>query len=199
MTMAYTRIDHSMPDASTPFVGEIQMIGTNFAPNGWQLCNGALLSIAEFSTLFDLIGTTYGGDGLTTFAVPNLQGRIPIHQGTNSNGVSYILGQLGGNTTTTLNISQLPSHQHVLTGQVSLEAKGNNPGSSAAPSAGMVPAIAPAKTYYAPTALGAGQLMGPLNVSMNVGIAGASLPVSTMQPYMAVIFIISLFGVFPST
>src|SRR5277367_182863 len=98
---------------ATPYVGEIRMFGGNFAPAGWELCNGQLLAISEFETLFNLIGTTYGGDGQNTFALPNLQGRIPIHQGT-SGGSTKVLGQLAGEENHTLLTQEIPSHTHAV-------------------------------------------------------------------------------------
>src|SRR5271169_5400341 len=95
----------------SPFVGEIRMFGGNFAPNGWMLCQGQLLPISENSALFQLIGTTYGGDGQNTFGLPNLQGRVPVHQGTGG-GATFTIGQLGGQETVTLTINQIPIHSH---------------------------------------------------------------------------------------
>src|SRR5664279_3944416 len=99
---------------SQPFVGEIRMFGGNFAPAGWAFCNGALIPIAENETLFNLIGTTYGGDGQNTFALPDLQGRVPVHQG---NG--FVMGQRAGAESVTLTQAQMPAHTHVLRGSSS--------------------------------------------------------------------------------
>src|SRR5580692_7560194 len=96
---------------SQPFIGEIRMFGGNFAPAGWAFCNGQLMSISENDALFNLIGTTYGGDGQSTFGLPNLQSRVPIHQGTNSNG-SYIMGTLSGAENVTLLVTEIPGHTH---------------------------------------------------------------------------------------
>lgn len=167
---------------SQPFVGEIRMFGGNFAPAGWMLCQGQLLPISENETLFNLIGTTYGGDGQSTFGLPNLQSRIPVHVGTQG-GSSYTLGQTGGVETVTLTSSQIPSHSHVPQGQ-----SGNG---SAAPGGGVWAASATQNIYtdVAPA------------VNMNpaaIGSTGGSQPHNNMMPYLAVNFIISLFGVFPS-
>src|SRR6201999_4560318 len=97
---------------SSPYIGEIRMFGGNFAPAGWAFCNGALLPISENDVLFNLIGTTYGGDGQNTFALPDLQSRVPVHQGTLA-GQTYTLGQTGGSESVTLTTSQIPSHSHV--------------------------------------------------------------------------------------
>src|SRR5579871_6110761 len=99
---------------SQPYVGEIRLVGFNFAPVGWALCNGQLLPISQNPTLFQLIGTTYGGDGQSTFALPQLQGRVPIHQGQGSGLSSYVLGQLSGSETVTLTTQQIPAHNHPL-------------------------------------------------------------------------------------
>src|SRR5262245_48706710 len=98
---------------SSPYVGEIRMFGGNFAPNGWMFCQGQLLPISEYETLFQLVGTTFGGDGQSTFALPDLQGRLPIHSGTNA-GQAFVLGQVSGVPEVTLTTQQLPQHNHQL-------------------------------------------------------------------------------------
>ena len=166
----------------TPFVGEIRMFAGNFAPAGWMFCNGQLLAISENETLFQLIGTTYGGDGQATFAVPNLQSRIPIHQNFGA-GPSYQLSQTGGVETVTLTTQQLPSHTHVPQGQ-----SGN--GSSAPTNSTW--AAHPTLNIYTDAAP---------SVNMNAAAiknTGGSQPHDNMLPYLAVNFIISLFGIFPS-
>jgi microcystin-dependent protein len=167
---------------SQPYVGEIRMFGGNFAPAGWMFCEGQLLPISEFETLFNLIGTTYGGDGQSTFALPDLRGRVPIHMGSGS-----IIGQPGGVENVTLTVNQIPSHGHGL-----LATTG---GSVLAPS-GALPATASGgvsglQTYGPP----------PSNTTLNarsIQNSGGSQPHSNFQPYLCVDFIISLFGVFPS-
>ncbi len=162
---------------SQPFVGEIRIFGGNFAPQGWAFCDGSLLSISQNETLFNLIGTTYGGDGQQTFALPDLRGRIPIHQG---NG--FTLAQSGGAETVTLTVSQLPSHSHF--------PQANSAGGSDNP-AGNVWAKSNAKAYSSNTP----------NVAMDpaaLGNAGGSQPHDNMMPFLAVNFILSLFGIFPS-
>lgn len=162
------------------YVGEVRLVGFNFAPVGWSFCNGAVLSIAENSTLFNLIGTTYGGNGQTNFQLPNLQGRIPIHVG--SNGTStYVLGQSGGVEMVTLAIGQYPSHTH------NLVVSSNQAGSSTAGNAtlGTGPS---AYTTLAPTA--------PMNAAM-VGPSGNSGPHENRQPYQVLNWIIALTGIYP--
>src|ERR1051326_2452718 len=162
---------------STPFLSEIKIVSFNFAPKGWALCNGQLLGINQNQALFSLLGTTYGGDGRVNFALPNLQGRIPTHQG---NG--FTLGELGGETAHTLNISELPAHNHVPLGNK------NNPASS--PSAG--------NNLWG---FDDGQYNTSANVAMNpAGIlpTGGNQPHENMSPYLVLNFIIALQGTFPS-
>jgi microcystin-dependent protein len=166
-----------------PYVGEIRMFGGNFAPVGWGICDGSLQSIAENDTLFNLIGTTYGGDGQTTFALPDLRSRVPVHLGSLS-GFTYQLGEPGGVEAVTVNSSQLPSHNHAAG---CTDAAGN----SATPS-GSIPAVNT-------TALAYGAI--PPQVAMNAGIignTGGNQPHTNIQPFLCVSFIISFFGIFPS-
>jgi microcystin-dependent protein len=165
---------------STPYVGEIKMFGGNFAPLGWAFCDGALLPIAEYDTLFNLIGTTYGGDGQSTFQLPDLRGRLPVHQ-----GGTFVIGETGGAEAVTLTAQQIPSHNHLL---MATTAGGNQ--------------VSPANNLLA-NSLGNFQPYiqedpdGSLaaNTLQNVG---GSQPHDNMQPYVCVSFIISLFGIFPS-
>ena len=162
-----------------PYVGELRMFAGNFAPAGWMFCEGQLLPISENETLFTLIGTTYGGDGESTFALPDLRGRIPIHQG---NG--FILAETGGAEEVTLTIQQIPAHSHPLLGSGSV-ANSPNPQDSVlgeSSVASMYQSGAPA------TAMAA----------QSVGVVGGSQPHTNFQPYLCVDFIISLFGDFPS-
>jgi microcystin-dependent protein len=164
---------------SQPFVGEIRMFAGNFAPAGWQFCDGSLLPISEFETLFNLIGTTYGGDGQSTFAVPDLRGRLPVHQG---NG--FTLAETGGVETVTLTTSTIPSHSHPFLASTS-------PGGTTDPG-GNVLATAVAGSAYVQ--------MAPTTalVAQSIGSTGGSQPHDNFQPYLCVSLIISLFGVFPS-
>lgn len=169
---------------SNPYVGEIRMTGFNFAPYGWALCNGQILSITENEVLFNLIGTTYGGDGITTFQLPNLQGRIPFHQGT-SNGNTMVIGQLSGSENVTLISSQIPSHSHSLTA---------NSGNGGQPS--------PSGGVWAASVLGefsteAPSAAHPMAASTILSIGG-SQPHDNMPPFLVVNFIIALSGVYPS-
>jgi microcystin-dependent protein len=166
-----------------PYIGEIRMFAGNFAPAGWMFCDGSLLPISEYETLFNLIGTTYGGDGQSTFALPDLRGRVPIHMGTGGGG-TYQLAETGGAEEVTLTVQQIPAHSHPLLGSAS-------PGTNAAP-ANAVPAKTTTGFLYInenPTGNMAVTAIGP---------SGGSQPHTNFQPYLCVDFIISLFGIFPS-
>ena len=162
-----------------PYIGEIRMFAGNFAPAGWMFCEGQLLPISENETLFQLIGTTYGGDGESTFALPDLRGRIPIHQG---NG--FILAETGGAEEITLTTNQIPAHTHPLLASTA-------PGTAATP-AGNVCAENGSSSMYRP-----GPAAGPMS-TQSEGPVGGSQPHTNFQPYLCVDFIISLFGIFPS-
>ncbi|MEO5609319.1 MAG: tail fiber protein [Ornithinibacter sp.] len=163
-----------------PYVGEIRMFGGNFAPQGWSFCDGWVLPISEYVTLFQLIGTTYGGDGQTTFALPDLRGRVPVHQGT-----LLPIGQAGGVESVTLISAQLPAHSHPLLGSAA--------NASAMSPAGGVPATAP---EVAVSAYGSDAPLTTL-APESVAARGGSQPHENMQPYLGISFIISLFGIFP--
>ena len=154
------------------------MFAGNFAPVGWAFCNGALVSIDDNTALFELIGTTYGGDGQTTFALPNLMSRVPVHVGS-----GYVLGQAAGVEQVTLAVSQIPAHSHVLQAN-------SGSGTNSSPSSGVF--AANTLTMYSDTTPGVG--LSPAAIGSN----GGSQPHDNMIPFLAVNFIISLFGVFPS-
>lgn len=196
---------------SEPFLGEIIMFAGNFAPRGWALCNGQLLSVSQNSALFAILGTTYGGNGQTTFALPNLQGRAPVHAGQSPGTSRYTLGEVGGTENVTLTINELPAHNHTValsgTGNVSValgasSANGNAP----APGPTTVPAkitsglntLNPYSTTAPDTTLLPVNTTTTVNVSGNTGVVGNNLPVPIVQPYVVVNFIIATEGVFPS-
>lgn len=172
-----------------PFVGEIRMFGGNFAPAGWELCNGQLIPISENDVLFQLIGTTYGGDGQSTFALPNLQSRVPVHVAGPQN---YQLGQSGGVEQVTLTTQQIPNHSHPV---VTAAASGttNVPGGTTI-MADMGPAGVTKAPGYRPFD-GANQVA--LN-SQSIASSGGSQPHDNMQPYLVINYIISMFGFYPS-
>jgi microcystin-dependent protein len=174
-----------------PFIGQIVMFGGNFAPRSWALCDGALLSISQWQALFSILGTTYGGDGRTTFGLPDLRGRVAIHPGNGPGLTPRNLGQRGGSETNTLNQLQLPSHTHAATGTVNLGTASN-----AASGNGAFLPISTGANFYS-TAAGAAQ-MNAGAVSVNVGNTGSNQSVNNIQPFQCVNFIIALQGVFPS-
>jgi len=167
-----------------PYVGEIRMFGGSFAPAGWAFCEGQLLSIAENEVLFQLIGTTYGGDGEENFAVPNLAGRIPVHQGQGSGLSNRQIGEVAGVTDVTVTTQQMPAHNHAIVATQNL-GNSSDPGGrvlATGTNVSMFRVIAP-NVPFAPNVLGP---------------AGGSQPHTNVMPYLAVSFIISLFGIFPS-
>jgi microcystin-dependent protein len=164
------------------YIGEIRMFGGNFPPNGWAFCQGQLIPISENDALFQLIGTTYGGDGQTTFALPNLSSRVPVHQ-----GGGFTIGEAGGVETVTLTVQQIPLHTHQATGYAVA-------GNSASPTGTRW-------ASSADTAINPYALPAVADATMNaaaIAIDGGSQPHDNMIPYLAINFIISLFGVFPS-
>lgn len=168
---------------SEPYIGEIRLVGFNFAPVGWALCNGQTLSISQYEALFGLIGTTYGGDGQTTFNLPNLQGRIPFHKGANSMGDNLTIGQISGTETVTLLTPQIPQHSHALAAN---SGNGGQPG----PGAG-VWAASVLDQFSSESAANAMNANGTTN-------SGGSLPHDNVSPVLVINFVISLFGIFPS-
>ncbi len=165
-----------------PYVGEIRMFAGNFAPAGWMFCSGQLLPISENETLFQLIGTTYGGDGQSTFGLPDLRGRLPVHQGS-----GFVLAQTGGAEEITLTVNQIASHSHPMLASA-------NTATQASPAGNLIAESANVQLY----ASGADF---PPTVNMNpaaVSSVGGSQPHSNIAPFLCVNFIISLFGIFPS-
>lgn len=169
---------------SDPFVGEVRLVGFNFAPLNWMLCQGQIVGIAENSTLYNLIGTTYGGDGQQSFGLPNLAGRIPLHQGTSATGTNYPIGMIGGATSVTLTSGQIPAHTHTLM------AADVSTGTVANPANAMVAASMKMYSTAAPDTA-----MNPAMVSI---AQGGNLPHDNMQPYLVLNWIISMFGIYPS-
>ncbi|GJD48288.1 hypothetical protein OPKNFCMD_1005 [Methylobacterium crusticola] len=174
---------------SEPFLGEIRLFGGNYAPRGWALCNGQLLQISQNTALFAILGTTFGGDGRTTFGLPDLQGRVPVHSGTGAGLPPAALGQRGGATTVTLATPQIPQHTHALS---AVKAPGG--------------LTDPTNAYLTPTNDGQGTVYPSFaatgtTVPMNPGsvaVSGGSQPHDNMQPYLCVTFIIALEGLYPA-
>lgn len=166
---------------SSPFVGEIRMFAGNFAPLDWALCDGQLMAISQNEALFQLLGTTYGGDGINTFALPDLRSRVPVHQGSDANGNDYVMGQQGGTETVTLDTGQLPAHRHPVVGSGSA--------SSSLPTGALLAANS-ADTLFTPS--------GPDGQLAGTYVVGGGLPHNNLMPYNCINYIISLFGIFPS-
>jgi microcystin-dependent protein len=168
----------------TAYIGEIRMFAGNFPPNGWRFCDGSLLPISENEALFTLIGTTYGGDGEETFALPNLQSRVPIHMGTNA-GTTFQIGEMAGVESVTLTVQQIPAHAHPFTATI-------NPASSNSP-ANTLPALTEAATIRPYGTDNPAVNLAPSAISQ----AGGSQPHENCQPFLCINYIISLFGIFP--
>lgn len=168
-----------------PYVGEIRMFAGNFAPAGWMMCEGQLLPISENEVLFQLIGTTYGGDGQSTFALPNLASRVPVHMGTGPDGTTYQIGEMAGVEQVTLTSQQIPNHTHPLLASTDAGTGPNPAGNVLATTSGGI------SLYYE----------GQPDTNMNaqaIGQVGGSQPHENTQPFLCINFIISLFGIFPS-
>ncbi|SFW77299.1 Microcystin-dependent protein [Sinomicrobium oceani] len=167
------------------FIGVIKLFAGNFPPKDWAFCNGQLLSIASNSALFSILGTTYGGDGITTFALPDLRGRVPVHNGDSQGpGLQYVdLGEAGGTNTNTLLTSNIPPHNHAIRAN-------NQAGNSADPS----------NNYPANTGAVDKEYSDTANTTMNIqmtGLTGGGIPVNNMQPYLGLNYIICLYGIYP--
>jgi len=166
-----------------PYVGEIRIFAGNFAPAGWMFCEGQTLPIAENDVLFNLIGTTYGGDGQETFNLPDLRGRLPLHMGTQA-GTTYQIGESAGVEEVTLTVNQIPSHTHGAVGAAVTGDQTNAQGALPASSVTITPYL-----DISPDAAFNGNAIGP---------AGGSQPHTNLQPYLCLSFIISLYGIYPS-
>jgi len=170
---------------SSPYIGEIRMFGGNFAPAGWAMCQGQLMPISQNDTLFNLIGTTYGGDGQETFGIPDVQGRLPIHMGTNpQTGTTFQIGEMAGVESVTLTTNQMPQHNHALVAST-------GSGTTGVPTGNVLASNLQVSLY---------SQFPPTNNMNAAGITnvGGSQPHENMMPFLVVTFIISLFGIFPS-
>ncbi len=175
-----------------PFIGQIIMFAGNFAPRGWALCDGQLLAISENSALFSILGTTYGGDGRTTFGLPDLRGRVPMHAGSGPGRTPRSLGSAGGSETNTLNVNQLPSHTHDAQAKVQTPAS-NDIGNQHSPEGNY-----PAASKEEPYTDAANTSMGEVKAEVTVGNTGANQPINNVQPFQCVNYIIALQGEYPS-
>jgi microcystin-dependent protein len=194
---------------SDPYVGEVRMVGFNFAPSGWALCSGQLEAISQNTTLFTLIGTTYGGNGTSTFALPDLRGRLALGQGQGPGLSNYVQGEISGSENSNILASNMPAHNHAVTGGVSVattigitnvnaDRLGPN-GHILAPAVAFTSPPAPIANFsdQAPN----GSLGGVSSVatpSLNTALAGGNIPFAIAQPYLVINYVISLFGIFPS-
>jgi microcystin-dependent protein len=173
---------------SQPYVGEVRLFPYNFAPNGWFDCDGRLLPISEYEVLYTLLGTTYGGDGVNTFGLPNLCGRVPIHQGTGLGLGTYVIGQMSGTESVTLISSQMPAHTHAFYAA-------DSAASGTAPAANLQLGSVSGDTLYTNSIAGiAGGLLAPAAV----GTAGGNQPHDNTMPSLVARFCIAWAGVFPS-
>ena len=172
-----------------PFIGQLCLFGFNFVPTGWAACNGQLLSIAQNSALFALLGTTYGGDGRVTFGLPDLRGRVPLNQGQGPGLSNYTIGQVGGSETSTLTVNNLPAHNHTINAN-------SNAGTATSPQGAILagaaisslPPAGPYTTGAANTALAASA----------VGNTGGGQPINNLSPYLVLNWCIATQGIFPS-
>src|SRR5665213_4150551 len=172
---------------SQPFVGQVIAVGFNFPPVGWFLCNGQLLPISQYDVLYTLIGTTYGGDGISTFGLPNMNGRAPLCMGTGTGLSTYVLGQNAGIESVTLLANQVGLHSHPL-------ATSANAGTASSPG----PTLALGTSSFTDAGL---YVQGAPNTTLSgtsIGVAGHSLPHENRQPFVTINYIIAAFGIFPS-
>lgn len=174
---------------SDPYVGEIRMFAGTFAPMYWAFCDGSLISISQNDVLYNLIGTTYGGDGVNTFALPDLRSRVPLHIGADKFGQTFTEGMKGGVENVALQSNQVGAHNHLVNAATS--------GASSASPSGALPGVS-TSTQQGTTQYGNGAANPTTLVASSVGLAGGSLPHSNLQPYLAVSFIIALNGIYPS-
>lgn len=178
--------------AQNPYVGEIRMFAGNFAPTGWATCDGQLLPIAQNTALFSILGTTYGGDGVTTFALPDFRGRFPMHFGTGIGRTARTLGEAGGAEQVTLTAAQMPAHTHTITVTTAVD---STIGTSDKPKGTLLARNASATPQYGTQS---NSQMAATAVTAQAAVSGSSQPHSIMPPYEAVTFIIALQGIFPS-
>lgn len=179
------------------YIAEIRMFAGNFEPKYWAYCQGQILSITQNTALFSLLGTTYGGNGQTTFGLPDLRGRVPVGTGQGPGLSNVVLGELSGTPTNSLTVNNLPAHNHTATGTVTPAASTGG--------RGVTTTNVPTNNFPAQTAEGtniyatsSNVAMGQSTVQVTVGVTGSNVPVNNMQPYLGMNYIICLYGIYPS-
>lgn len=175
------------------YMAVITPVAYDFAPKNWAYCNGQTLPIAQNQALFSLLGTTYGGNGVTTFALPNLQGRVPVGTGQLSGGSNYTLGEITGTETTTLTINNMPAHNH--NGVVAITPRAGTGSDESNPDSTYPGGVT---NGYATTPTASTNLNGPTIISTTIGIAGSSQPFEILTPYLVLNYVICMYGIFPS-
>jgi len=181
------------------YLGIIKIFAGSFAPRGWAFCNGQLISIAQNSALFSLLGTTYGGDGIQTFALPDLRGRVPVHAGQGPGLSNYVLGERTGTENNTLTIANMPTHSHPVAATMSVS--NENASQSAATSGASIatPGVPEGRDFNATFGFSTGAPNTPINgLNVNVGLSGGSQPINNVQPCLAINYIICIQGIYPS-
>lgn len=182
--------------STEPFIGEIKIFGFYFAPKGYSTCQGQILSIAQNTALFSLLGTTYGGNGQTTFALPDLQGRMPVGQGQGPGLPNYVMGQLSGTTNVTLLTANMPAHVHTLNSmQIKLQASSSN-ADEISPE-GNFPATV-SNAAYSGNGATPNTFTGGTQITGTTDITGSNIPISIMNPYLTINYSIAIYGIFPS-
>jgi len=181
--------------STEPFIGEVKLLAFQFAPKSYQLCAGQILAISSNTALFSLLGTTYGGNGQTTFALPDLQGRMPIGQGSGAGLPSHSMGEVSGTPTVTLMTSNMPAHTHTVN-NVRVQLKASNDTADENAAAGLYPGLAASSVYTAsPTP---NVFTGGAVVSGSTDITGSNTPIGIMNPYLVMNYSIAIYGIFPS-
>ncbi|MDB4922820.1 phage tail protein [Mucilaginibacter sp.] len=174
-----------------PFLGTVSLFAGNFAPRGWALCNGQLMSISQYSALFAILGTTYGGNGTTTFALPNFQGIMPMHWGTGPGLTPRVIGETSGTENVTLNTTQIPAHNHLVNASTTTATLGP-------PTNGVLALSVDNDSGGNPLNFNPAANADTTLAPQAIGLTGGSLPHNNMPPFLAVTFIIALEGIFPS-
>lgn len=182
--------------STEPFIGEIKILAFNFAPRGYMTCQGQTLSIAQNTALFSLIGTYYGGNGQTTFQLPNLQGRMPVGQGQSLLGATYVMGQIAGATSVSILTSNMPAHVHTLN-NVAVKIKASTANADESAAEGNFPATTKASAYSGNGATN-NVFTGGTAITGTTDIAGSNLPIDITNPYLTINYSIAIQGIFPS-